>query len=320
MASLQPLRRSCLSWAANTTASTTATTFSATSTTASRTALCLASPRRQQSSARPFSTSRPALVKTIQPSRLPTHIIPPYPYGERRLYKQSNKGLYGSARIRFGNNVSEKHNVKTQRLWRPNVHVKIFEIPGIISTPEPVAPTAHAAGSTGRKGAVRIRTRLTLRVLKTIRREGGLVNYLLKSKPARLRELGPGGWNLRWLVMQTRAVQERFNAERVALGLEPRDVEDRDDIIRYALDYATPGPLSQTNRLTEAGLLIDMGLHNSAGISPAFDIGNEDFGEFDDAAEALSDEAEAKLLAEMEVADLDAAQSPEGTGKKTVEV
>jgi large subunit ribosomal protein L28 len=188
-----------------------------------------------------FSTSTPLLTKTIKPARLPKTIIPPYPYGERRVYKQSNKGLYGSARIRFGNNVSEKHSVKTQRFWRPNILVKNYFSPSI---------------------GANLKTRLTMRVLKTIKREGGIENYLLKSKPARIKELGPGGWNLRWLLMQTKAVQERFNKERIALGLEPKPVEDRSEIIHYALDYATPGGLSLRSRTTQALLATEFTLGN----------------------------------------------------------
>lgn len=178
---------------------------------------------------RAFSSTPAVQTKTVKPHLLPSKVIPPYPYGERRIYKQSNRGLYGSARVRFGNNVAPKHKVKTQRFWRPNVHVKRFLLPSV--------------------GAA-VKTRLTLRVLKTIRREGGLEEYLLKSKPQRVKDLGPGGWNLRWLVMQSRPVQERFNKERIALGLEPREIVDYDDVIQYALDFATPGPLSVRSRAT----------------------------------------------------------------------
>ncbi|KAJ6441719.1 50S ribosomal protein L24 [Purpureocillium lavendulum] len=223
--------------------------------------------------ARPFSTTAPVQTKTIKPHRLPSNLIPPYPYGERRIYKQSNKGLYGSARIRFGNIVAEKHKNKTRRYWRPNVHVKAFYSPAL---------------------GARVKTRLTLRVLKTIRREGGIDNYLLKSKPARIKELGPGGWNLRWLLMQTRAVQERFNEERVALGLEPREIEDRDDVIQYALDFATPGPLSVRSRAT-------LGEMNAA-MADAFVLGDDALADLE-GVEELSDEAEELLLRELEEAD-----------------
>ncbi|PFH62411.1 hypothetical protein XA68_13637 [Ophiocordyceps unilateralis] len=190
-------------------------------------------PRYPATPSRPFSTTIPLHVKTIKPYKLPRDLVPAYPYGERRVYKQSNRGLYGNARVRYGNNVSEKHNTKTQRLWRPNIQTKILP--------------SKALG-------VRVRLRLTLRVLKTIRREGGLDNYLLKTKPARLQELGPCGWGMRWLVMQTQTVQNRFNDERVKLGLERKEVENKDHIINYVLDHATPGPLNARSRATLASL------------------------------------------------------------------
>ena len=218
-------------------------------------------------------------------------LIPPYPYGERRVYKQSNRGLYGDARIRFGNNIAPKHNKKSRRTWHPNVHVKAFYLPSLDA---------------------RIKTRLTLRVLKTIRREDGLENYLLKSKPARLRELGPGGWNLRWLLMQSQAVQRRYNEERVALGMQPVEVEDRDDIIQYALDRATPGPLSLRSRRTLDEL--------RAAVAGSFTLGDETLADLE-GVEELTDEQEAELLAGLDAAD---AQGDilrgEDAGKKPVHV
>jgi large subunit ribosomal protein L28 len=225
------------------------------------------------SATRAFSTTSPHLTKTVKPHRLPSDLIPPYPYGQRLIYKQSNAGLYGSARIRFGNTVAPKHNNKARRFWRPNVHVKTFLIPSL---------------------GARIKTRLTLRVLKTIRREGGIENYLLKSKPARIKELGPGGWNLRWLLMQSRGVQQRFNDERVALGLEPRELEDRDDIIQYALDYATPGPLSLRSKATLAEM--------RAALDQTFVLGDEGLADLEGIQE-LSDEEEALLMQQIDRAD-----------------
>ena len=127
--------------------------------------------------------------------------IPPYPFGPRQVYKQSNTGLYGSARIRFGNNVSEKWSVKTRRKWRPNVQSRRLY--------------SAALG-------VLVRTRLTTRVLRTIDKFGGLDEYLLGTKTQRLRDLGPWGWRLRWRIIQTPAVQARFARERAALGLPPK--------------------------------------------------------------------------------------------------
>ncbi|KAG5927530.1 hypothetical protein E4U42_002138 [Claviceps africana] len=242
-------------------------------TTSSRPSRLVASPSRT------FTTTAPRHTKTIKPHRLPTNLIPPYPYGERRIYKQSNKGLYGSARIRFGNNVAEKHQNKSRRFWRPNVHVKTFFSPAL---------------------GARIKTRLTLRVLKTIRREGGIDSYLLKSKPSRIKELGPGGWNLRWILMQTRTVQQKLNEQRTALGLPPCEIENRDDIVQFALDYATPGPLS----IRSKGTLQEM----QAAVADAFVLGEESLADLE-GVEELSDEAERELLREL--AKEDAAQALE---------
>lgn len=131
--------------------------------------------------------------------------VPAYPYGERQFYKQSNRGLYGNARIRFGNNVSEKHNVKTTRKWKPNVRRRRLWSEAL---------------------RCMVQTRVTTRVLRTIDRCGGLDNYLLGEKPARKKELGPWGWKLRWRLMQTDVVQERFRQQRIAFGLRPRPIKE----------------------------------------------------------------------------------------------
>ncbi|KAK4097319.1 hypothetical protein N658DRAFT_500548 [Parathielavia hyrcaniae] len=126
--------------------------------------------------------------------------IPPYPYGPRPFYHQSNTGLYGAARIRFGNNVSTRNEIKTRRKWRPNVHHKRL--------------WSEALG-------IMVRTRVTTRVLRTVDKVGGLDAYLLGLKPQRVKDLGPWGWRLRWRLMQTPAVRAQFAREREALGLPP---------------------------------------------------------------------------------------------------
>lgn len=140
----------------------------------------------------------------IPSATAPCPEIPPYPYGPRPFYHQSNKGLYGSAMIRFGNNVSEKNEIKTRRNWRPNVHHKRLWSDSL---------------------GVFVTTRVTARVLRTIDKAGGLDEYLLSPKAARVKDLGPWGWRLRWRIMQTPAVRERFAKERAALGLPPREDE-----------------------------------------------------------------------------------------------
>lgn len=126
--------------------------------------------------------------------------VPPYPYGPSQIYKQSNFGLYGLQKIRFGNIVSKKNEIKTRRHWRPNVHFKRL--------------WSESLG-------MHIRVRITTRVLRTVDKCGGLDEYLLGSKARRIKELGMGGWKLRWRIMQTDKVKERFRKEREALGLPP---------------------------------------------------------------------------------------------------
>ena len=60
---------------------------------------------------------------------------------------------------------------------------------------------------------------MTTKALRTIDKVGGLDEYLLGEKPARIKELGMGGWLLRWRIMQTDAIKERFAKQRKALGL-----------------------------------------------------------------------------------------------------
>lgn len=133
-------------------------------------------------------------------------VLPPYPYGPARWYKQSRLGLYGGQRIQFGNNVGEKIAVKTRRTWYPNIFTrKLFSK----SLNRPV------------------QVRVSARVLRTIDKLGGLDEYLLGEKEARIKELGESGWWLRWAIMQTPSVKKRFKEERKALGItgEPEDVD-----------------------------------------------------------------------------------------------
>lgn len=68
-----------------------------------------------------------------------------------------------------------------------------------------------------------LRVRVTARVLRTIDKCGGLDEYLLGEKAGRIKELGMGGWKLRWRIMQTGSVKERFRRQREALGLPPKE-------------------------------------------------------------------------------------------------
>ncbi|KAE8352378.1 ribosomal L28 family-domain-containing protein [Aspergillus coremiiformis] len=153
-------------------------------------------------SKRCFSTT----LTTQKIKQLPDY-IPPYPYGPNYVYKQSNTGLYGGALIQFGNKISKGRNEgKTRRLWKPNVRRKKIYSEALEKS---------------------LYIKVTRKALRTIWKSGGLDNYLLDDRPARIKELGMFGWHLRWQVMQTPKIQERFRKERKRLGLpEPPTFEE----------------------------------------------------------------------------------------------
>lgn len=154
-------------------------------------------------------------------SHLPKNIIsqdphiPDYPYGDHALFKQANKGLYGQSSIQFGNNVSRKTKTTTRRKWTPNVLSKSLYSVALKK---------------------RIKLRITSNVMKTIDREGGLDEYLLKDSVQRVKELGPTGWALRWTLMQRPEVIDRLRAEAVALGIDQATIDKQ---------WPTPEMLSQ---------------------------------------------------------------------------
>jgi large subunit ribosomal protein L28 len=143
-------------------------------------------------------------------SHLPKHVIsqdahiPDYPYGDQALFKQANKGLYGERMVQYGNNVSHKTKTTTRRKWTPNVLSKSLYSVALKK---------------------RIKLRVTSNVMKTIDREGGLDEYLLKDSVQRIKELGPTGWALRWTLMQKPEVIDRLRAEAAALGIEQATID-----------------------------------------------------------------------------------------------
>lgn len=150
--------------------------------------LALSAPKRS------FSTS----LARQSDKKLPEH-IPAYPHGPRQWYKQADTGLYGGAMIRFGNKISDGRNKgKTRRSWKPNVRrQKVW---------------SEALGE-------HLRIKVTREAMRSIYKEGGLDNYLMSDKNGRIKDLGMFGWELRYKVMQTPAIQEKLQAERKRLGL-----------------------------------------------------------------------------------------------------
>ncbi|CUS08428.1 unnamed protein product [Tuber aestivum] len=125
--------------------------------------------------------------------------VPKYPYPIKHTFKQSWFGLYGGKHIQFGNNVPENFlRYKTRRQWLPNVrHRSVY---------------SRALG-------MHFSLDITTSVLRTIDKVGGLDAYLTGTKPARLKELGPTGWRLRWRVLNSPNYKRQLQAERKALGL-----------------------------------------------------------------------------------------------------
>ncbi|KAI8945673.1 hypothetical protein F4801DRAFT_567482 [Xylaria longipes] len=150
---------------------------------------------------RALSTTTTLSRQTPSHRTVPADQVPDYPYGRFRTYKQRNEGLFGRSKIRFGNVVASKYGNKSRTSWLPNRHTKRLWSPSLNAF---------------------VRTRMTASVLHTIDRLGGIDEYLLGSKAKRIKELGPAGWALRWKIIQTDAVQERFARERAALGLPPK--------------------------------------------------------------------------------------------------
>ncbi|KAL6710656.1 hypothetical protein ACN47E_007713 [Coniothyrium glycines] len=171
--------------------------------------------RSVQSTTRCYATSSPAPVVVKNPlqrrrggdlgSHLPKYVIPTnayipaYPYGDHKLFKQANKGLYGEQRIQFGNNVSHKTETKTRRKWKPNILTKSLYSIALKK---------------------KIKLRITSKVLGIIDREGGIDEYLLRDSAQRVKELGPMGWALRWTLMQRPEVIARLRAQAAALGID----------------------------------------------------------------------------------------------------
>ncbi|KAK9365324.1 ribosomal L28 family-domain-containing protein [Lipomyces kononenkoae] len=157
-------------------------TFSASATVAAREFKYVVSRRVKQQPAKKTNFWVKQHLKTFRKIK-----YPPYPYGDSTIFKRSNRGLYGGKFPMRGHSVSSELKKKNLRRWLPN------------------------ANKTTLYSAVlkkRIRLQVVASVMKTIKKEGGLDNYLIKDKPARIKELGPRGWRLRYAVMLRLKEQE----------------------------------------------------------------------------------------------------------------
>ena len=98
-----------------------------------------------------------------------------------------------------------------------------------------------------------VQVKVQARVLRTIDKVGGLDEYLLGDKPARIKELGLEGWRLRWMVMNTGKVKERFRRERVRLGLPPEGwVEEKVVVGKPEEEFllGDPGVVEEVERVS----------------------------------------------------------------------
>lgn len=164
---------------------------------------------------RPFSTSPTTFARPAASQLAHQHAtIPPYPHGPSPWYKQSNFGLYGAARPQSGNTVSERTEIKNRRKWHPNIQSRRL--------------WSEALGRF-------VRVTVLARVLRTVDKVGGLDEYLLGEKAGRVRELGMGGWALRWRVMRTEWYRLRRGEERRMLGLPVDGVGEGDGVDREIL-------------------------------------------------------------------------------------
>lgn len=126
-------------------------------------------------------------------------LMPEYPYGIDVRYPEANQGLYGGMSIQSGSKISKGRNKgKTLRKWYPNVKLERIK--------------SEALGK-------ELTIPIAARVMRTIKKVGGLDQYLTGEKPARVKELGLLGWKLRWLVINSELWKLQYRKKQEALGI-----------------------------------------------------------------------------------------------------
>ena len=126
-------------------------------------------------------------------------LMPPYPYGQSMHFPEQNFGLYGGSVIQSGSKISKGRNKgKTLRHFFPNVRVETVRSEALDRD---------------------LKLPITARVMRTIRKCGGLDEYVTGPKPARIKELGLLGWKLRWLVMTSPTYRAKYEVEMKELRL-----------------------------------------------------------------------------------------------------
>jgi ribosomal protein L28 len=152
-----------------------------------------------------FSMTKEDWQKTLlQPwLRNTDPLMPAYPYGRNMTFPEANYGLYGGCSLMSGNKISKGRNKgKTVRKWFPNIRLESVRSEALDRT---------------------LTIPIRARVMRTIKKCGGLDEYLLGHTSARIKELGLLGWKLRYLIMRSPKGSEKIAAERKALGLDGPD-------------------------------------------------------------------------------------------------
>ncbi|KAM9896848.1 hypothetical protein OXX79_007242 [Metschnikowia pulcherrima] len=138
--------------------------------------------------ARPIDTTIYKAGDAIPVKPIPQQkkLYPEYKY-EAMFFKRQNRGLYGGMQRKRSKTCSESGN-KNLRAHLPNVvRAKLW---------------SEALNK-------QISTRVSTRLLRTVTKEGGLDNYLLKDKPAREKTMGLKGWRLKYDVIKARTLAEQ---------------------------------------------------------------------------------------------------------------
>jgi len=86
-------------------------------------------------------------------------------------------------------------------------------------------------------------------VAGTVDKVGGLDNYLTGTKTARVKELGPWGWKLRWEIMNSPVYQKKRAAELEALGLSATEAQvSIKQQIQEEEELEEPAPVQQEQK------------------------------------------------------------------------
>ncbi|EGV61914.1 hypothetical protein PSN45_000609 [Yamadazyma tenuis] len=143
---------------------------------------------------------------------------PLYEY-ETMFFKSQNRGLYGGLQRTSSRTCSESGN-KNLRSHKPNIVSssiyseildKVFKV------------------------------KVSTRVLKTISKEGGLDNYLLKDKPARIKTMGKVAWRIKYDIMKKLESDSLpvIEGKRIYLAYKGHNVYvGKNKLLSYLFEYA----------------------------------------------------------------------------------